>query len=90
MKRYSHEFMIILTVHAFVTFDVCCQRYGSNGQFPKLQGRLLGQEPPGTSLKPFLPEIFSVNGMFKFHLNSGLLFSPDGDEVYFTDQDTTT
>ena len=45
--------------------------------FPKLTGPYLGQKPPGKIPELFAPEIF------KGEVHGGLVFSPDGTEVYW-------
>jgi hypothetical protein len=49
-------------------------------------GDFFGQEPPGDTLKPFCPELFSIQGEYRFHLHTSLYFTSDGTEVYFTNQ----
>lgn len=46
----------------------------------------LGQSLPGLEPEVFRPDIFSVEGEYGFHLHGSLVFSPDGREVWFTDQ----
>ena len=45
--------------------------------FPILKGPYLGQKPPGIMPELFAPEIFMAE------VHGGLLFSPDGTEVYW-------
>jgi len=45
--------------------------------FPKLTGPYLGQKPPGKTPELFAPVIF------KGEVHGGLVFSPDGNEVYW-------
>lgn len=49
-------------------------------------GVYLGQIPPGHKPEPFTEEIFSVWGDYGFHLGSCLRFSPDGTELFFSNQ----
>jgi hypothetical protein len=60
------------------------------GQSSQLEEEYWGQPMPGLTLQPFAPEVFSVDGRFGFHLHSSLFFSPDGQEVYFTNQSMET
>jgi hypothetical protein len=46
----------------------------------------LGEPVPGLDPRPFRPDIFSGEGEYGFHLHSSIEFSPDGRELYFTDQ----
>jgi len=50
------------------------------------EGEYLGQRIPGLTPEAFAAEVFSVDGRFGLHLHSSLFFSPDGQEVYFTNQ----
>ncbi|UCG28081.1 MAG: tetratricopeptide repeat protein [Bacteroidales bacterium] len=52
-------------------------------------GDYLGQKPPGMMPTPFMPSLFSPSGQRNFHLHSSLFFTPDGNEVYFSNQDTS-
>ena len=45
--------------------------------FPVLKGPYLGQEPPGMTPELFAPQVF------KTEVHGGLVFSPDGKEVYW-------
>lgn len=56
------------------------------GHFPRLKGNYLGQKAPQGGLQPFLPDIFAGNNRHGYRLQSSLLFSPDGQEAYFTNQ----
>jgi hypothetical protein len=47
--------------------------------FPVLKGPYLGQKPPGE-----LPEIFMPGVISNCDLHSGVYFSPDGNEVYYS------
>lgn len=49
--------------------------------FPVLKGPYLGQTPPGKIPKLFAPGIVSRDGYFE---HSAAIFSPDGDEVYWS------
>jgi hypothetical protein len=64
----------------------------SEGASPALlfEGEYLGQPRPGLTPELFAPEVFAVDGSFGHHLHSSLYFSPDGREVYFTDQSMAT
>jgi hypothetical protein len=53
-------------------------------------GAYLGHPGPGLAAEPFAPEIFGVDGRYGLHLHSSLYFSPDGDEILFTDQSAET
>ena len=57
---------------------------------PLFEGEYLGQPRPGLTPELFAPEVFAVAGSFGHHLHSSLYFSPDGQEVYFTDQSPDT
>jgi hypothetical protein len=46
-------------------------------EFPVFKGPYLDQKPPGTTPELFAPEIF------KAEVHGGLVFSPDGNEVYW-------
>ena len=58
----------------------------ADDEFTYLRGEYLGQQPPGNKPETFAPALFSVWGDRGFHLNSSLHFSPDGTELYFTNQ----
>lgn len=58
---------------------VFCIRAQKN-DFPKLSGPYLGQKPPGTTPEPFAENIIEVHTF----LHSGIVFSPDGLEAYWT------
>ena len=90
MNNLSNRFKILMIVCTLFILNSFCFHNKSNNIFPHLKGKYFGQESPGLSLKPFIPEIFSVDGIFKFHLHSSIFFTPDGKEVYFTNQDTST
>jgi ankyrin repeat protein len=48
-------------------------------EFPRYQGRLLGQKAPGTDPEPFAPEIF--RDIYRSY--SPPIFTPDGKEVFW-------
>jgi len=54
--------------------------FGSYAQFPILKGPYLGQTPPGKIPQIFAPEIVSQ----EHPVHSATIFSPDGNEVYWT------
>lgn len=71
-------------VHALGTIGLLCVPLlagpvpsGSGGQRPA--GRYLGQEPPGMTPRQFAPEVFTNE------LHSTVVFSPDGDAVYWSE-----
>lgn len=49
-------------------------------EFPKLTGPYLGQKPPGKTPEIFVPGIISNQRS----IHSGAIFTPDGNEVYWT------
>ena len=59
-------------------FAVSCVSYDP-GQFPALEGPLMGQTPPGTVAEPFAPGIISKDG---WELEG--VFAPGMEEFYFT------
>ena len=50
--------------------------------FPVLKGPYFGQQEPGVQARPFAPGLVSIRGRYEFALS----FSPDGDELLFTQQ----
>lgn len=62
-----------------VSFFICLVMIGNAGidDFPILKDPYLGQKPPGTTPELFAPEVF------KAEVHGGLVFSPDGKEVYW-------
>lgn len=51
--------------------------FAQQNHFPILKGPYLGQKPPGMTPELFAPEIFNRE------VHGGLVFSPDGREVYW-------
>jgi len=60
-------------------FNSCTQQSG----FPSLKGPYLGQKPPGKTPEIFAPGIISLG----FHEN-GIIFSPDGSDVFYSMSDS--
>ncbi|MFC1726134.1 hypothetical protein ACFL4T_10945 [candidate division KSB1 bacterium] len=74
MKKVFISF--ILTV--FIIAGIFCKKSTSqNNTNQELSGPYLGQIPPGKTPKVFAPEIISME------VHGGLVFSPDGKEVYW-------
>jgi len=71
---------LILTIY-FITLisalNIHAQSRHDNGDFPVLKDPYLGQKPPA-----MLPELFAPQ-IFKAEVHGGLVFSPDGKEVYW-------
>ncbi len=59
---------------------------GVDTELTGFHGEYLGQELPGLKPQPFAPELFSVWSDNGFHLITSILFSPDGKELFFTNQ----
>jgi Tol biopolymer transport system component len=70
----------VLIVFCLLVFcsDVCF----ANDKFPELKGPYLGQTPPGKTPEIFAPGIISHG----FHEN-GIVFSPDGNELFYSTSD---
>lgn len=66
---------MILTILIFMLGVSQSQEKASD--FPVLKGSYLGQKPPGMTPVLFAPDIF------KAEVHGGLVFSPDGKEVYW-------
>ena len=69
-----------------IVIVMCCLfPAGFVGQSPvgKLKGPYLGQKPPGTTPEIFAPGIIS----YGFHEN-GIIFSPDGTELFYSSSDS--
>lgn len=78
MKRLT--VLIILVFFILPIFGFSTNPYlGQKKEFPALKGPYLGQEPPGMTPKVFAPEILS-----KYKHAFCSVFSPDGNEFYFT------
>jgi hypothetical protein len=52
----------------------------------EFRGRYLGQEPPGRKPQAFAPDLFSIWGDYGFHLQTSVVFSSTGRELFFTNQ----
>ncbi len=50
----------------------------------------LGQPRPGLTPAPFAPQIFSTAGEYGYNLHSSVYFLPDGEQVFFANQDPET
>ena len=70
-----HKRMIMLVVCFLFFVLIACS---SQDAFPVLKGPYLGQKPPGMT-----PEIFAPDILSKDNLAFGLVFTPDGNELYF-------
>ena len=68
----------ILLFASLVTIVACATSPGDVA--PDLVGPWLGQAPPGSTPKLFAPGLVST----RHHEHSGAVFSPDGDEVFWT------
>jgi hypothetical protein len=79
--RYS---LLITMVLVFATQAFATPDYDN---WPVVAGHYLGQQPPGTTAEIFAPGIISTD---RIEINS--VFTPDGEEFYFTtwDQETGT
>ena len=51
-------------------------------------GNFFGQKAPSCQPVEFVAELFSSRGHYGFILHSGIIFTQDGEEAYFTVQDT--
>ena len=72
MKHSINQFSVLLIF--LLVFNTCAKK----DNFPLLEGPYLGQKPPGLSAELFAPGIISTGNIEK-----SLVFSPDGDEVYW-------
>jgi hypothetical protein len=68
-------FILLGGVLIFIASIIVAQ--GENTNFPLLKGPYLDQPPPGKKPELFAPEIFASE------LHGGLVFSPDGKEIYW-------
>jgi len=50
----------------------------------EFRGHYLGQELPGHKPQVFAPDLFSIWGSYGFHLQTSIVFSPTGRELFFT------
>jgi hypothetical protein len=83
MRKFIVHLIIFVLLLTFCLF-------GYNDELSDYYGKLLSKSPPETGIKPFVPELFSITGKYKYHLHSSLLFSPDNKEFFFTVQDMQT
>ena len=83
IQNFIKLITIILPLFIVIEQDICSAQ---NMDILNLKGVYFGEKSPGKTLKPFLPTLFSVQGLFQYHLHSSLYFTPDGNEVYFTNQ----
>ena len=75
----------LLAVGSFLIMAVL---FGCSGDKPgDTHQPYLGMKPPGMTPLPFAPKILSVSAKYGFNLHSGLFFTPDGKQVYFTTQE---
>lgn len=72
------------TLGSVVTICVLIGSPATSGatDFPVLKGPYFGQQVPGLEAEPFAPGLISLLGRYEFALS----FSPDGDELLFTQQ----
>jgi hypothetical protein len=78
----KHLFFYLLMLLMIATLLLACHRSGMQ----TFAGKFLGQRSPGSQLMPYIPRLFSSTGKYRFNLHSSLLFTLDGTELYFTDQ----
>jgi hypothetical protein len=52
----------------------------------EFRGHYLGQQSPGHKPQVFAQDLFSVWGSYGFHLQTSIVFSPTGKELFFTNQ----
>lgn len=57
-----------------------------SAQSEMFRGAYLGQKLPGRKPESFAPELFSLWNDYGFHLRSSVYFSPDGRNLFFTDE----
>lgn len=77
MKTFKSIWVLLLVTY-FLTLSALAQDLTNNNyDFPILTGPYLGQKPPGV-----VPEIFAPD-VFKDEVHGGLIFSPDGSEIYW-------
>lgn len=81
MKNYN----FILTILAFVVFLYACntkKQKINNPDFPRLENPFFRQKPPG-----LIPEIFAPRTVSIEHSESGTVFLPNTEEIYFRRSD---
>jgi hypothetical protein len=74
-----------LCVISLLSLAVSNARNTGDG-FTHYRGAYLGQRLPGYKPEPFAQELFSVWSDYGFHLNTCVRFSPDNNELLFTDR----
>ncbi|AXT20030.1 hypothetical protein D7030_02605 [Flavobacteriaceae bacterium AU392] len=72
-------FILILVFVMFLNACNTTKQKKNTSDFPPLEDRYLGQQPPGLIPEIFAPGIVSINGRGE----GSISFSPDLDEVYF-------
>jgi len=77
MKNY-HIILLIITI--FLNACAAEKQESNDNDSPTIVSPYFGQKPPGLIPEVFAPGIISMNGRNE----SGISFSPDLDEVYFT------
>ncbi len=77
MKNKRLFFGIVLLASFFISYS------NPRGDFPVVKGPYLGQKPPGQRPEIFAPGIIS----YGFHEN-GIIFSPDGTELFYSTSDS--
>jgi hypothetical protein len=78
-SRYILIVVTILSLFALSATD-------KEEEFTRFHGEYLGQTPVGYQPEPFVPELFSVWGDYGFHVSSCVRFSPDANELLFSNQ----
>ncbi|UCE07568.1 MAG: PD40 domain-containing protein [bacterium] len=79
MSAYFKTVLISICIYIVVFHSSFCN---AKEKFPVLKGPYLGQTPPGMTPEIFAPGIIS----FGFHEN-GIVFSPDGTELFYSTSD---
>ncbi|KPK64541.1 hypothetical protein AMJ83_02225 [candidate division WOR_3 bacterium SM23_42] len=79
------DMRLLLCVFYLSVMNVVWSR-SADAELTNLRGEYLGQQPPGNKPEPFVPALFSVWSDRGFHLKSSVYFSPDGTELFFTNQ----
>ncbi len=75
----------------FFLFAICCTlitvlQAQSIHRMSEYRGQYLGQTLSGYKPEPFVPDLFSSWNNYGFHLQSSVIFSSGGRELYFIDQ----
>ena len=81
MSEKKVPFMVIVLLLNVLLLIVCTS--STNEHSSNLEGPYLGQELPGITSEIFAPGIISLG----FHEN-GIIFSPDGKEIFYSMSDS--